>query len=150
MAHARQEFRLRFVGTLRSPPSLLKALQQLRAFGVAIFVLSFAFVLDLGFGPSTDEARAFLAREASGDAVKATFSSDLPYGPGGYLALAANVSLVDRFGENGLWIVLLTIIGISALLAMLTTCTPGVTTVNIDNGFGAAYAAWLINTPENK
>ncbi|MEO1697367.1 MAG: DNA translocase FtsK 4TM domain-containing protein [Planctomycetota bacterium] len=89
----------------------------LRAFGVAIFVLSFAFVLDLGFGPSTDEARAFLAREASGDAVKATFSSDLPYGPGGYLALAANVSLVDRFGEIGLWIVLLTIFGISALLA---------------------------------
>lgn len=39
--------------------------------------------------------------------------------------------------------------GVSALLAMLTTCTPGVTVVNIDNGFGAAYAACLINTPRS-
>ncbi|MEJ2186912.1 MAG: nickel pincer cofactor biosynthesis protein LarB [Gemmatimonadota bacterium] len=31
--------------------------------------------------------------------------------------------------------------GISALLAMLNSCAAGVTVVNIDNGFGAAYAA---------
>jgi pyridinium-3,5-biscarboxylic acid mononucleotide synthase len=31
--------------------------------------------------------------------------------------------------------------GISALLGMLTSCVPGVTVVNIDNGFGAAAAA---------
>jgi NCAIR mutase (PurE)-related protein len=35
--------------------------------------------------------------------------------------------------------------GISALLGMLTSCASGVTVVNIDNGFGAAYAASLIN-----
>ena len=35
--------------------------------------------------------------------------------------------------------------GITALLAMLNTCVPGITVVNIDNGFGAAYAASLIN-----
>jgi len=35
--------------------------------------------------------------------------------------------------------------GIAALLAMLNSCAPGVTVVNIDNGFGAAYAATLIN-----
>lgn len=35
--------------------------------------------------------------------------------------------------------------GLSALLAMLNSCTSGVTVVNIDNGFGAAYAASLIN-----
>jgi NCAIR mutase (PurE)-related protein len=35
--------------------------------------------------------------------------------------------------------------GISALLAMLNSCAAGVTVVNIDNGFGAAYAATLIN-----
>lgn len=35
--------------------------------------------------------------------------------------------------------------GISALLGMLTSCAPGVTVVNIDNGFGAAAAAGLIN-----
>ncbi len=31
--------------------------------------------------------------------------------------------------------------GLAALLTMLNSCAPGVTVVNIDNGFGAAYAA---------
>lgn len=35
--------------------------------------------------------------------------------------------------------------GISALLAMLTSCAAGVTVVNIDNGFGAGYSASMIN-----
>ncbi len=35
--------------------------------------------------------------------------------------------------------------GISALLGMLTSCASNVTTVNIDNGFGAAHVATLIN-----
>ncbi|MBI4024589.1 MAG: nickel pincer cofactor biosynthesis protein LarB [Verrucomicrobia bacterium] len=35
--------------------------------------------------------------------------------------------------------------GVAALLAMLNSCSSGVTVVNIDNGFGAAYAASLIN-----
>ena len=35
--------------------------------------------------------------------------------------------------------------GIAALLAMLNSCAPGVTVVNIDNGFGAGYAASTIN-----
>ncbi|MFQ5900119.1 MAG: nickel pincer cofactor biosynthesis protein LarB [Thermodesulfobacteriota bacterium] len=35
--------------------------------------------------------------------------------------------------------------GITTLLAMLTSCAAGVTVVNIDNGFGAAYAASTIN-----
>ena len=35
--------------------------------------------------------------------------------------------------------------GISALLGMLNSCATGVTVVNIDNGFGAGYAASLIN-----
>jgi len=35
--------------------------------------------------------------------------------------------------------------GISALLGMLNSCAPGVTVVNIDNGFGAGYVAALIN-----
>lgn len=34
--------------------------------------------------------------------------------------------------------------GITALLAMLNSCSGGVTVVNIDNGFGAAYAAALM------
>ncbi|MCX7915822.1 MAG: nickel pincer cofactor biosynthesis protein LarB [Verrucomicrobiae bacterium] len=35
--------------------------------------------------------------------------------------------------------------GLAALLAMLNTCASGVTVVNINNGFGAGYAASLIN-----
>jgi NCAIR mutase (PurE)-related protein len=34
--------------------------------------------------------------------------------------------------------------GIAALLAMLNSCAPNVTVVNIDNGFGAAFVAGLI------
>lgn len=35
--------------------------------------------------------------------------------------------------------------GLSALLGMLNSCAANVTTVNIDNGFGAGYIAGLIN-----
>lgn len=35
--------------------------------------------------------------------------------------------------------------GVTALLSMLTSCASGVSVVNIDNGFGAAYNACLIN-----
>ena len=36
--------------------------------------------------------------------------------------------------------------GLAALLGMLTSCGSGVTVVNIDNGFGAGYAASQINS----
>jgi NCAIR mutase (PurE)-related protein len=35
--------------------------------------------------------------------------------------------------------------GLAALLAMLNSCAPGVTVVNIDNGYGAGYSAHIIN-----
>ncbi|MDD5595336.1 MAG: nickel pincer cofactor biosynthesis protein LarB [Candidatus Omnitrophica bacterium] len=35
--------------------------------------------------------------------------------------------------------------GLAALLTMLNSCSPGITVVNIDNGFGAGYFASLIN-----
>ncbi len=35
--------------------------------------------------------------------------------------------------------------GLAALLSMLNSCSPGMTVVNIDNGFGAGYFASLIN-----
>ncbi|MCP4580015.1 MAG: nickel pincer cofactor biosynthesis protein LarB [candidate division Zixibacteria bacterium] len=40
--------------------------------------------------------------------------------------------------------------GLSALLSMLNCCAPGVTVVNIDNGFGAACAASLILKAKGK
>ncbi|MDR1574793.1 MAG: nickel pincer cofactor biosynthesis protein LarB [Treponema sp.] len=38
--------------------------------------------------------------------------------------------------------------GLSALLGMLNSCAPGISVVNIDNGFGAGYQANLINRLE--
>jgi len=35
--------------------------------------------------------------------------------------------------------------GLSQLLTMLNSCSPGIVVVNIDNGFGAGYAAGMIN-----
>jgi len=35
--------------------------------------------------------------------------------------------------------------GLAPLLAMLNSCAPGVTVVNVNNGFGAGYAAHLVN-----
>ena len=35
--------------------------------------------------------------------------------------------------------------GLAALLSMLNSCASGVSVVNIDNGFGAAFQAHLIN-----
>lgn len=41
--------------------------------------------------------------------------------------------------------------GLSALLTMLNSCASGISVVNIDNGYGAAYSASLINhLSENK
>lgn len=40
--------------------------------------------------------------------------------------------------------------GVAALLSMLNSCASGVSVVNIDNGFGAAYQASLINHREAK
>lgn len=40
--------------------------------------------------------------------------------------------------------------GLSALLAMLNSCSSGVSVVNIDNGFGAGYLASMINKAVNK
>ncbi len=39
--------------------------------------------------------------------------------------------------------------GLSALLSMLNSCSSGISVVNIDNGFGAAYQASLINHPKH-
>ena len=37
--------------------------------------------------------------------------------------------------------------GVTAMLAMMNSCAPNVSVVNVDNGFGAGYLATLINRP---
>ena len=39
--------------------------------------------------------------------------------------------------------------GLSAMLTMLNSCSPGLSVVNIDNGFGAGYIAGVINRQIN-
>ena len=39
--------------------------------------------------------------------------------------------------------------GLSALMTMLNSCVPGITVVNIDNGFGAGVAAAMVNRLES-
>ncbi len=82
-------------------------LPALRVMGAAVFVFSFAFVLDLGFGED------LALREGS----TAGMSTQLPYGPGGFLAYVYSPVLVERFGSLGLWILLLTTSCISFMLA---------------------------------
>ena len=53
--------------------------------------------------------------------------------PGSVIAVPTSVGYGASFG------------GIAALLAMLNSCAPGVTVVNIDNGFGAGIAAHRIH-----
>jgi len=83
-------------------------------------------------------ARQELLREAAVLIVIAGMEGALPSVVGGLvavpvIAVPTSVGYGASFG------------GIAALLGMLNSCASGVTVVNIDNGFGAAFAANRIN-----
>ena len=83
-------------------------------------------------------ARQNLLREAAVLIVIAGMEGALPSVVGGLvavpvIAVPTSVGYGASFG------------GIAALLGMLNSCASGVTVVNIDNGFGAAFAANRIN-----
>jgi len=83
-------------------------------------------------------ARRELLAEAAVIIVAAGMEGALPSVVGGLvdkpvIAVPTSVGYGAAFG------------GVAALLGMLNSCAAGVTVVNIDNGFGAAYAASLIN-----
>ncbi|THF76694.1 nickel pincer cofactor biosynthesis protein LarB [Cohnella fermenti] len=83
-------------------------------------------------------ARLELIREADVVIAIAGMEGALPSVLGGLVAkplIAVPTSIGYGTGLNGL----------IALGAMLNGCAPGVTVVNIDNGFGAAYAAASIH-----
>lgn len=86
-------------------------------------------------------ARAEVLRRASVIIVVAGMEGALPSVIGGLvaapvIAVPTSVGYGAAFG------------GVAALLGMLNSCAGGVTVVNIDNGFGAAYAAHRINRSE--
>jgi hypothetical protein len=86
-------------------------------------------------------ARVELIRSATVLIVVAGMEGALPSVVGGLvdrpvIAVPTSVGYGASFG------------GIAALLGMLNSCASGVTVVNIDNGFGAASAASLMNRAE--
>ena len=83
-------------------------------------------------------ARTESLREAAVIIVVAGMEGALPSVVGGLvpmpvIAVPTSVGYGAAFG------------GVAALLGMLNSCASGVTVVNIDNGFGAAFAATRIN-----
>ncbi|MFH1139291.1 MAG: nickel pincer cofactor biosynthesis protein LarB [Pseudomonadota bacterium] len=85
-------------------------------------------------------SRLDLLRKASVLIVVAGMEGALPSVVGGLverpvIAVPTSVGYGASFG------------GVAALLGMLNSCASGVSVVNIDNGFGAAYVAGLINRP---
>jgi len=83
-------------------------------------------------------ARQELLRQAAVIIVVAGMEGALPSVVGGMvgvpvIAVPTSVGYGAAFG------------GVAALLGMLNSCASGVTVVNIDNGFGAAFAASRIN-----
>jgi NCAIR mutase (PurE)-related protein len=80
--------------------------------------------------PELREARAIVAAAGMEGALAGVIAG-LVSAP--VIALPTSVGYGASFG------------GVSALLGMLTSCAPGISVVNIDNGFGAGYQASLIN-----
>jgi NCAIR mutase (PurE)-related protein len=88
-------------------------------------------------------AHSAALQEASVAVVVAGMEGALPSVVGGLvdcpvIAVPTSVGYGASFG------------GVAALLAMLNSCASGVTVVNIDNGFGAGFAAALMNRRRNQ
>jgi len=115
-------------------PVAREATVTARAFGNRVTELS-----DVGVaGIHRLLARTELLREAAVIIVVAGMEGALPSVIGGLvsvpvIAVPTSIGYGAAFG------------GIAALLGMLNSCAGGVTVVNIDNGFGAAFAATRIN-----
>lgn len=78
---------------------------SLRVFGAIFFLFSFAFLLQHIAGPALQD-------------VGAGYDSRIaPYGPGGWLALTWNPFLVEKFGNMGLFLLLVLTSLVSFLLA---------------------------------
>ena len=97
-------------------------LAAIRTLGGVCFVISLAFLLDLGFGPDFAER----AQIVDGKIETVKMGGNLPYGPGGWFAYASMEGLVVRFGSLGLWVLLLTICCISFMLATEMAFYPAV------------------------
>lgn len=111
-------------------PVVAECAETLRAFGVTT-----TQVMDVGVaGIHRLLAKRAVLAEADVLIVVAGMEGALPSAVGGLVsapivAVPTSVGYGAAFG------------GVAALLGMLTSCASGITVVNIDNGFGAAFAA---------
>ncbi|MEO2146510.1 MAG: DNA translocase FtsK 4TM domain-containing protein, partial [bacterium] len=103
------------------------SLPVVRVLGTMCFLISFSFLLHLGFGPDDSQTAAM------GD-----LSNWLPYGPGGWLAHIAVPTLEQRFGGAGIWILLMTTTAISFVLATDRAFFPAI----------SALSTWLTERRE--
>jgi hypothetical protein len=122
------------VGALDSIVDIVGAAAGLRLLGNEV-----EEIVDVGVaGIHRLLARTERLREAAVVIVVAGMEGALPSVVGGLvsvpvIAVPTSVGYGAAFG------------GVAALLGMLNSCASGVTVVNIDNGFGAAFAAARIN-----
>ena len=79
---------------------------SLRILGAATFVLSISFLFEMGFGETLE------------------MQGRLPYGPGGWVALEATPFLSQKFGEVGLWILMVLTAIVSFMLATEMAFSP--------------------------
>jgi len=115
-------------------PVAREAAVTARAFGNTVVELA-----DVGVaGIHRLLARTEQLREAAVIIVVAGMEGALPSVVGGLVAVPV-IAVPTSIGYGAAFG------GIAALLGMLNSCAGGVTVVNIDNGFGAAFAATRIN-----
>ena len=88
----------------------------LRLFGALCLVFSVSFMLQLAFGGEAVDPSYYTATERAALGLEA--SSEMPYGPGGWLAHElVQPTLVPKFGVAGLWILLVLLSAVSFMLA---------------------------------
>jgi NCAIR mutase (PurE)-related protein len=114
-------------------PVAREALGTLEAFGVPAFLIPDAGVTGLH---RTLDALPHI-RDAEVGIVIAGMEGTLPTVLAGLVAIPL-IAVPTSVGYGAAFD------GLAALLGMLASCAPGITVVNIDNGFGAALAALRI------
>ena len=137
-------------GERKTPEQIAKLVARLRELGQAVLVTRLAAEAAAGALAAAPEgkydpiSRTFHAhapgpeRNAEGTVAVAGMEGALPSVVAGLvdrpvIAVPTSVGYGASFE------------GLAALLAMLSSCAPGVSVVNIDNGFGAAHQASQIN-----
>ena len=98
------------------------SMPTLRVVGGVSLTMSLALLLNLAFGPTPEQVAemkqlARLDELGVGSGAGSVLDNRLPYGPGGWFAIEVTPRLVARFGDPGLWILLVAMVLVSFALA---------------------------------